>query len=36
MADDLILETHGLTKQFAGFYAVRDINLQVRKGTIHA
>jgi len=36
LTDDLILETHGLTKQFAGFYAVRDVNLQVRKGTIHA
>jgi branched-chain amino acid transport system ATP-binding protein len=36
VSDDFILETHRLTKQFAGFYAVRDVNLQVRKGTIHA
>ncbi len=36
LTDEFILETHGLTKQFAGFYAVRDVNLQVRKGTIHA
>ena len=36
MASEFILETHGLTKQFAGFYAVRDVNLQIRRGTIHA
>ena len=36
MDPEFILETHGLTKQFAGFYVVRDVNLQVRKGTIHA
>jgi len=33
---DLILETHGLTKEFRGFVAVRDVNLRVRRGTIHA
>ncbi|HEY0836156.1 MAG TPA: ABC transporter ATP-binding protein [Azospirillum sp.] len=36
MAQDVILETRGLTKEFRGFVAVRDVNLQVRKGTIHA
>jgi len=36
MADDLILETEGLTKEFRGFVAVRDVRLQVRRGTIHA
>jgi hypothetical protein len=24
---DLILETHGLTKEFVGFFAVRDVSL---------
>ncbi len=33
---DFILETHGLTKEFAGFSAVSDVNLQVRRHTIHA
>ena len=36
MADEFILETHGLTKEFAGFYAVRDVDLRVRRGSIHA
>lgn len=31
-----ILETQGLTKDFKGFTAVKDINLKVREGTIHA
>src|SRR6202007_2365944 len=30
------LETHGLTKEFAGFFAVRDVALKVRRGSIHA
>jgi branched-chain amino acid transport system ATP-binding protein len=34
--DDCILETAGLTKEFRGFAAVRDVNLRVRRGTIHA
>src|ERR1700732_4777426 len=33
---DLILETQGLTKEFRGFAAVRDVDLVVRRGTIHA
>ena len=36
MADDYILETRGLTKEFKGFVAVRDVSLTVRRGTIHA
>ncbi len=36
MSDGYILETHGLTKEFAGFVAVRDVNLKVRRGSIHA
>lgn len=36
MADDLILATEGLTKEFKGFVAVRDVDLKVRRGTIHA
>jgi branched-chain amino acid transport system ATP-binding protein len=31
-----ILETSGLTKEFRGFAAVRDVDLCVRAGTIHA
>ena len=33
---DFILETRGLTKRFLGFTAVQDVNLQVRRGSIHA
>ena len=36
MAQDYILETRGLTKVFKGFTAVSDVNLQVRRGDIHA
>jgi len=36
MTQDVILETRGLTKEFRGFVAVRDVNLHVRKSTIHA
>jgi branched-chain amino acid transport system ATP-binding protein len=36
MADDIILETEGLTKEFRGFVAVNDVNLRVKRGTIHA
>ena len=36
MADEIILETRGLTKEFKGFVAVRNVNLTVRRGTIHA
>lgn len=35
MADNII-EVRGLSKQFAGFYAVRQVDLQVRRGSIHA
>jgi len=34
--DDFILATEGLTKEFAGFTAVRAVDLKVRRGTIHA
>jgi branched-chain amino acid transport system ATP-binding protein len=33
---DYILETRQLTKEFKGFVAVSDVNLRVRRGTIHA
>lgn len=33
---DVILETRSLTKQFKGFTAVNDVNLQVQRGHIHA
>src|SRR3981189_3207022 len=36
MADEFILEPHGLTKEFAGFFAVRGVDLRVRRGSIHA
>lgn len=35
-ADDTILETRGLTKEFKGFVAVSDVNLKVRRGSMHA
>ncbi|MYN13675.1 ATP-binding cassette domain-containing protein [Pusillimonas sp. TS35] len=34
--DDYILETKHLTKEFRGFVAVDDVNLQVKRGHIHA
>jgi branched-chain amino acid transport system ATP-binding protein len=34
--DDPILETEDLTKEFAGFVAVRGVNLRVKRGSIHA
>ena len=36
MADDIILETRGLVKEFKGFVAVSDVNLKVQRGHIHA
>jgi branched-chain amino acid transport system ATP-binding protein len=36
MADDVILETRGLTKEFKGFVAVQDVSLKIRRGSIHA
>src|SRR3989442_14810656 len=36
MVDDVILETEGLTKEFRGFVAVKDVRLRVHRGTIHA
>ncbi len=33
---DVILETTSLTKEFKGFTAVSDVNLSVRRGSIHA
>ena len=36
MADDYILQTEGLTKEFRGFVAVKDVSLRVRRGAIHA
>ena len=35
-ASDIILEIRGLTKEFKGFAAVQDVNLRIRRGTIHA
>ncbi len=31
-----VLETRGLTKEFGGFTAVHDVDLRVRRGSIHA
>ncbi len=31
-----ILETRGLTKEFKGFIAVKEVGLHIRRGTIHA
>ncbi|WP_163558515.1 ABC transporter ATP-binding protein [Halomonas sp. NO4] len=36
MTQEFALETRGLTKEFRGFTAVDDVNLQVREGHIHA
>ena len=33
---EAILETEGLSKEFRGFVAVKDVNLRVRRSTIHA
>jgi branched-chain amino acid transport system ATP-binding protein len=35
-SDEAILETEGLTKEFRGFVAVKDVALRVRRGSIHA
>ena len=35
-ASEVILETRGLSKEFRGFVAVKRVDLQVRRGTIHA
>jgi branched-chain amino acid transport system ATP-binding protein len=34
--EDYILSASGLSKQFSGFMAVRDVDLEVRRGSIHA
>jgi branched-chain amino acid transport system ATP-binding protein len=34
--DDYILVTEGLSKAFGGFSAVTDVNLKIRRGSIHA
>jgi branched-chain amino acid transport system ATP-binding protein len=36
MGDDFIVETRNLTREFKGFVAVSDVNLKVRRNTIHA
>ncbi|MFM2111798.1 MAG: hypothetical protein RLZZ271_458 [Pseudomonadota bacterium] len=36
MSSDIILKTEGLTKEFLGFKAVSDVNLQIKRHSIHA
>ena len=36
MSTDYVIETRGLTKEFKGFTAVKDVALKVKRGTIHA
>jgi branched-chain amino acid transport system ATP-binding protein len=36
MSEDFILQTRELTKEFKGFVAVSKVNLNVRRGSIHA
>jgi branched-chain amino acid transport system ATP-binding protein len=36
VSGETILETRGLTKEFKGFVAVADVNLKVKRGSIHA
>ena len=33
---EFLIEAKGLTKEFDGFFAVRDVELKVRRGSIHA
>jgi branched-chain amino acid transport system ATP-binding protein len=36
MMSEIILETRNLTKEFRGFVAVNNVNLQTKRGSIHA
>ncbi|MGA7325705.1 MAG: ABC transporter ATP-binding protein [Rhodomicrobium sp.] len=36
MADEFILQTSGLTKEFKGFFAVNGVDLAIKRGNIHA
>ncbi|HUG62657.1 MAG TPA: ABC transporter ATP-binding protein [Methylomirabilota bacterium] len=36
MIDDIILSARGLTKSFGGFIAVNDVDIDVKRGSIHA
>jgi branched-chain amino acid transport system ATP-binding protein len=36
LAEDIVLETRGLSKEFKGFVAVKDVSLRVHRGSIHA
>jgi len=36
VTDEILLETRGLTKEFKGFVAVDNVDLRVKRGTIHA
>ena len=36
MVDDCVLVTEGLTKDFKGFTAVKDVSIKVKRGSIHA
>lgn len=36
MENDVILEARGLTKEFGGFVAVNNVDLRVKRGSIHA
>jgi branched-chain amino acid transport system ATP-binding protein len=36
VSGEYVLETEGLTKEFAGFTAVKDVHLRVKRGSIHA
>jgi len=36
MESEIVLKTEGLTKEFRGFVAVKNVNLQTHRGTIHA
>jgi len=33
---DIILKAEGLSKEFSGFLAVKDVSLSVRRGSVHA
>src|SRR5262250_2754370 len=35
-SEEIILEAEGLTKEFSGFVAVKNVNLRVQRHSIHA
>ena len=36
VSSDYAVQMHGITKRFGAFYALKDMNLDVKKGSIHS